>query len=526
MFSNRFYSLRKKVGLTQEQMAEKLSVTRQAIQKWEDGSSVPEAPRLISIAQFFNVSLDYLLTGVDTRSTEELRTSDRPVPSFENLHTWEAYSAQLNVEYQQCLDEGKEITPLENLMQDIGSLPCSAFREQLADVLYDYVRALPIKKDYPYQEPDEYEEIAALSIPEALPDSHLDAKSYHTKLKGAWLGRICGCLLGKTVEGIRLDEFIPLLKETGNYPIHRYILRSEMSEEIYQKYTYNLRQRVFADDLDGSAPVDDDTNYVVLALMLLEKYGRDFTSNDVMDIWLALQPKNAYCTAERVAFRNFVMGYYPHDSAVYKNPYREWIGAQIRGDFFGYINPGHPAKAAEMAWRDARISHIKNGIYGEMFAAAMIAAAAVTTDIPQIVRAGLGTIPATSRLYKAIHHILDDFEKGVPCEEAFEKFHKTYDDKNGHHWCHTISNACIVALALLYSGGSFDTSICLAVEAGFDTDCNGATVGSIMGMRGGETVISSKWTAPVNGKLKTSIFGCEFIEIDDAANRTLAFVEF
>lgn len=69
-------------------MAEKLSVTRQAIQKWEDGSSVPEAPRLISIAQFFNVSLDYLLTGVDTRSTEELRTSDRPVPSFENLHTW------------------------------------------------------------------------------------------------------------------------------------------------------------------------------------------------------------------------------------------------------------------------------------------------------------------------------------------------------------------------------------------------------------------------------------------------------
>ena len=45
-------------------------------------------------------------------------------------------------------------------------------------------------------------------------------------------------------------------------------------------------------------------------------------------------------------------------------------------------------------------------------------------------------------------------------------------------------------------------------------------------MRGGETVISSKWTAPVNGKLKTSIFGCEFIEIDDAANRTLAFVEF
>lgn len=90
------------------------------------------------------------------------------------------------------------------------------------------------------------------------------------------------------------------------------------------------------------APSDDDTNYTVLAGVLIDKYGRDFTPWDVSRVWLDYQPKNAYCTAERVAFCNFVKGYNPPESAIYKNPYREWIGAQIRADYFRLHKSGRP----------------------------------------------------------------------------------------------------------------------------------------------------------------------------------------
>lgn len=272
-------------------------------------------------------------------------------------------------------------------------------------------------------------------------------------------------------------------------------------------------------------PVDDDTNYVVLAQKIIEKYGRDFTPYDVSRAWIAYQGKDAYCTAERVAFCNFVKGYAPPQSAIYKNPYREWIGAQIRGDYFGYINPGDPKLAAEMAWRDASISHVKNGIYGEIFVAAMLAIAATTNSIEEIISGGLAEIPQTSRLYESVMSILDSYKSGVSEQNCFKMIHEKYDEHSGHDWCHTISNAMIVVAALLYGEGDFSKSICMAVETGFDTDCNGATVGSILGMANGKETISEAWSAPINNKLHTSIFGVGTVNISDCVEKTLSHIE-
>ena len=57
----KLYTLRKQSGLSQEQLAEALNVSRQAISKWEGGSAMPESDKLLALSNYFGVSLDYLL---------------------------------------------------------------------------------------------------------------------------------------------------------------------------------------------------------------------------------------------------------------------------------------------------------------------------------------------------------------------------------------------------------------------------------------------------------------------------------
>lgn len=445
------------------------------------------------------------------------------LPAYESIHGWELYSEQLLIEYQQAWEEGLDIGSYEPLFRAVSAMKRGEHKTRMADILFDITRSVGMRPDYPYDEPNDLSSILEKSNAAGVALPAVDPEKLRGKIEGAWYGRICGCMLGKTVEGIRTNELHPLLKNSGNFPMHRYILTTDVTQEALDTYTYPLAERCYADKIT-SAPADDDTNYTAFYQLLIDRCGRDFTPADVARLWLNCQPKDAYCTAERVAFCNFVRGYQPPDSAVYQNPYREWIGAQIRGDYFGYINPGNPGAAADMAWRDASISHTKNGIYGEMFAAAMIAAAAVCDDIPEIIQTGLDFIPGKSRLYEAISRILSDFAAGMSQEECFAGIHSRWDEHSEHDWCHTISNAEIVAACLLYGGNDYGKSICMAVQTGFDTDCNGATVGSVLGIKNGIGSIGAQWTAPFHGKLDTQIFGVGTVSIDALVNKTLAHI--
>lgn len=60
-FSEKLMVLRKKAGLSQEQLADRLGVTRQSVSKWESGAALPELVKLISLSEMFDVSLDYLV---------------------------------------------------------------------------------------------------------------------------------------------------------------------------------------------------------------------------------------------------------------------------------------------------------------------------------------------------------------------------------------------------------------------------------------------------------------------------------
>ena len=516
----RICRLRAAAGMTQEQLATVLEVSHQAVQKWESGASTPDLGNVVKLAKFFHVTVDSILFESDQRILEEMQHEKRPIPDLSKLSAWDVYSSDLAVDFQQSLDEGLDVECYRELFEAVSRMPVGEYRERIADVLFEMTRHAGMRENFEFVEPSTLSEIRALRKPYAITPTAMKCSDRKKKLLGAWTGRACGCLLGKPIEGIRTHELHPLLREIENYPLHRYLRSTDITEEMCSRYRYRLAGKTSYADLTDGMPVDDDTNYTVLAQRIVEKYGRDFTPANVAKEWLSSQSVYAYCTAERVAFHNFLKGYQPPQSAIYKNPYREYIGAQIRGDYFGYINPGNPEAAAEMAFRDASISHIKNGIYGEMFIAAVLAAAAVTDSMEDMILSGLSQIPETSRLYRSVLEVLQGYSMGVTRAECFARIHRDYDEKTEYGWCHTIPNAMIVTASLLYGGGDFGRSICMAVETGFDTDCNGATVGSILGMRNGIDAIGEEWTKPLNGKINTSIFGVGTVSIAACAELT------
>ena len=62
-FGNRLYELRKQKGLSQEELANRLDVTRQTISKWELGDSTPDMDKLVQLGELFEISLDELVLG-------------------------------------------------------------------------------------------------------------------------------------------------------------------------------------------------------------------------------------------------------------------------------------------------------------------------------------------------------------------------------------------------------------------------------------------------------------------------------
>lgn len=435
---------------------------------------------------------------------------------------WLTLAPDLDVEWQQSYDEGLDVADLETLCRTAAATP--GFSDEGAREIVRLLRARPMREGYPYTEPSDLPSILA-ACPETKPAlSAPDPDALPDKIRGAWLGRAAGCLLGKPVEGFRRDKLIPLLEKTGNRPLRRYICWKDISPDLAAELGL-FRHTYWGDTLENGAPNDDDTNYTVLALRLLETYGRDFTPNDVLESWMMWLPLFSTCTAERVAYRHAASGLLPPATATQDNPFREWIGAQIRADFFGYIHPGNPQKAAEMAYRDACVSHVKNGIYGEMLTAAMLAAAAVCQTPEEVLEAGLACIPSHCRLRRDIDLVRQWYGSGLSAAEITEKIHETYDERRNHDWCLTTANAMIVAMALLCGRGDVGTSICLAVEAAFDTDCNGATVGSITGMLSGASSIEPCWTEPFQNCLHTALLGLSTVSFDDLVSRTLGLID-
>lgn len=382
--------------------------------------------------------------------------------------------------------------------------------------LYHELCALPIREDFAYGEPNDLDAIrASRDVGVRRFKMNICEEDLLDRLYGAWLGRVAGCMLGKPVEGWSYERIRQYCEGANAWPLRNYLPPESRSapEGVPQPYTWcTLGHFSYGER-------DDDTDYTVLGLHIFERHGAGFTTRHVGDAWLHLLPAYQTYTAERQAYINLVNELPLEQVPVYLNPYREWIGARIRADFWGYVAPGMPEKAAEFAYRDAALSHVKNGIYGEMFAAAMIASAFATQDVQQIIQAAAAEIPANSREAEMIRDCLLWRKECRGWQEAYERLLNRYYGM--YHPVHTVNNDAIVLNALLWGWPDYEQVVTIAVMQGMDTDCNGATAGSIWGAAFGAKQLPQKWIEPLHDRLVSAVFGFAENRISELAQNSL-----
>ncbi len=292
----------------------------------------------------------------------------------------------------------------------------------------------------------------------------LNFNSYRRQVLGCFIGKAVGGTLGAPLEG---------------YPGPTYL---DYYDPVPQ----------------GMVPNDDLDLQVVWACRLRDMPEPVVNADLFTGAWLNHIgfPWDEYA----VAIRNLKNGIMPPFSGSYDNYFTDGMGCAIRSEIWACLAPGNPEKAAAMAYEDACVDHDGDGLYAEVFLAAMESAAFSERDIRKIVAAGRKFIPDGLKLGAAIDDAVRWYDEKPDFQYLFEKITGKYRSDN---FTDVKINLAIITAALLLGDGDFSRSICHAVGFGEDSDCTGATVGAIMGLLHPDD-IPEKWLKPIGKSLVLS----------------------
>jgi len=395
----------------------------------------------------------------------------------------------------------------------------------------DRAPADPSSPYWSFRQVETWEEHEALvRFPAPVP---VDRREFAARVRAGWVGQIVGGALGTALEGYTAERIAEAFGDVTGY--------------VRPPNTFN-----------------DDITFELAFLEAFARRGHAVTSADIAERWVALIPFG--WSAEYIALENLKLGVYPPESGTRSNPFREWIGAQMRGGICGLVAPGDAREAARLAWTDGVISHAGNGVLGDVFNAVLTSLAFVRRNVRSLLEEAAALIPEGTQYRWVLDQALaacreaeegagfagSDNLAGNPAEDvageaggagrsagdggegtagsrrraatraAWDRCEKLLERYN---WVHAYPNAAAEVVALWFGEGDFDLTMSLTAMCGQDVDCNAAQVGGVLGvLRGGgplSEAVPARWTEPIGDTLETYVRGLERVKIDELAQRTV-----
>lgn len=191
----------------------------------------------------------------------------------------------------------------------------------------------------------------------------------------------------------------------------------------------------------------------------------------------------------------------PLSGEVYNDEWKHSNGAWIRTEIWASLFPGMPERAIRYAFYDACVDHGYNeGTYAAIFVAAMESAAYIYNDLNTLLNIGLSKIPADCRISKAVRLVMEEHARGTDWKVVRNMLVEQSADIG---WFQAPANVAYVVLGLLYGNCDFKKSMILALNCGDDTDCTGATLGSILGIMYGTAGLPADWRVHIGDAVVT-----------------------
>lgn len=297
-----------------------------------------------------------------------------------------------------------------------------------------------------------------------MSNSVLNEQDYYRIVYGGWLGKNIGGTLGAPVEGVK----------------------EKLNLTFYPKLP------------DGPLE-NDDLDLQLVWLHALEQYGPGLTSKELGQEWLdhIFFPFDEY----GYALTSLRRGLLAPVTGSFNNPFNNCMGSPIRSEIWAMAAPGAPDVAAYYAYHDAVVDHAGGeGVYGEVFFAALESAIFYEQDRDRLIEIGLRYIPEHSRTALAMRDLIKWHREGYDWEQARELILQHHGRDN---FTDAPQNIAFTILGWLY-GDNFEDAILKAVNCGYDTDCTAATLGAILGMLLGPEQLPARWVNPVGDRVVVS----------------------